>query len=346
MKALVFHGVKDIRIEDVKIPEISDNELLVRVSYAGICGTDVRIYNGTKIIAAPRIIGHEFAGKIAKVGRNVKDYKEGERVTVYPMIHCGECYVCQDGRTNICVNRKTIGYEIDGGFAEYVRVPAEAIEKGNVVRIPDEVTDIEAAASEPLTAAYNGIKRCQIKEGDTIVIIGGGPIGLFHVQLARIEGAGKVILSEPQESKRKLAEELGADLCVNPLDEDITGILMDVTNGEGADSLLLDVGRPEVIESSLGLVKKGGRYVLFAGCPVGSKITIDPNVIHYREIDFTGASSSTPDNQRTVLDLIANGKVNMDLVITDIFALNDWKEGFENKTNYQGLKALIDFRGE
>jgi L-iditol 2-dehydrogenase len=346
LKALVFHGIKDIRIEEVAKPKISNDEILVRVSYAGICGTDARIYNGTKKIPAPRIPGHEFAGTIVEVGQNVKGYCEGERVTVYPMLHCGECYVCKEGRTNICVNRKTIGYEIDGGFAEYVKIPAEAIRKGNVIKIPKEVGDIEAAASEPLAAAYNGILRCQLKGNETVVIIGGGPIGLFHVQLAKIFGAGLIILSEPMENKRKLARELGADLCINPVEEDLEEILRDTTGGEGADCLLMDVGRPEVIEKSLTYIKKGGRYILFAGCPHGTSITIDPNWIHYREIEFTGASSSSPKNHRIVLDLIATGKINMELLITDIFSLSDWKKGFENKSNYEGLKALIDFRGD
>ena len=346
MKALVFHGIKDIRIEEVTKPKINQDEILVRVSYAGICGTDARIYNGTKKITPPRIPGHELAGVIVEVGQGVKGYREGERVTVYPMLHCGECYVCKEGRTNICVNRKTIGYEIDGGFAEYIKLPAAAIKKGNVIKIPEGVSDIEAAASEPLAAAYNGILRCQLKGKETVLIIGGGPIGLFHVQLAKIFGADKVILSEPMENKRKLAKELGADLCLNPLAEDLAEILKDFTGGEGVDCLLMDVGRVDVIEKSLNYIKKGGRYVLFAGCPQGAQITIDPNLIHYREIEFTGASSSSPANHRIVLDLIASGKIKMDSLITDIFPLKDWKKGFENKSNYEGLKALIDFRGE
>lgn len=345
MKALLFKGVNDISLEKVKVPVINDSELLIKINYAGICGTDVRIFNGTKVIDSPRILGHEFSGIIKEVGTNIKKYNVGDRVTVYPMIACGNCYACNENRTNICINRKTIGYQINGGFAEYIKIPTEAINNGNVIKIPDSVTDIQAAASEPLAAAYNGIMRSNIKPNNTVVIIGGGPIGLLHVQLAKFVGAEKVILSEPIESKRKLAKKLGADFCINPVEENIKEKLMNITNGEGADRLLVDVGKPNLIENSLSYMKKGGRLVIFAGCPVGSEITIDPNIIHYKEIDFTGSSSSTPDNNRKVLELIAENHIDIDSIITDIYDMKNWKKGFIKKANYEGLKSLIKFNG-
>ena len=180
MKALVFQGPKQFEVKEVPIPQCGADEMLVRVRFAGVCGTDNRIYQGTKVIAAPRITGHEFSGTIERLGSHVKGYQLGQRVSVYPMLYCGHCYCCREGRTNICVNRTTIGYEIDGGFAQYVKIPKRAIECGNVVPIPDNVSDEIAAISEPIAAAYHGMQQAGLRDGETFVIIGAGPIGLFH----------------------------------------------------------------------------------------------------------------------------------------------------------------------
>jgi L-iditol 2-dehydrogenase len=341
MKALVFKGPKKFSVEEIDIPEIREGEVLIKVKYAGVCGTDVRIYNGTKKISAPRITGHEFSGEVAGVGEGVTLYKIGDRVTVYPMIACNKCYACQSGRTNICVNRITLGYELDGGFAEFVKVPKEAVERGNIVQLPPNVSYEEGAVSEPMTAAYHGIERSGLKGNDTVAIVGAGPIGLCHVQLAKLKQPKKLIVIEPDEGKRKLALEFGASHTVNPLEESVHDRLMDLTDGEGVDVVILDVGLPKVIENSLSFVKKGGMFLLFAGCPIGSSITIDPNIIHYKEIMFTGSSSSSPQNQQKVLQLLNENKINLKKLITGIFALEDWENAFDMKANYQGLKSVF-----
>ena len=342
MRALVFHGPHEFAVEEVDVPEISEDEMLVRVTFAGVCGTDNRIYQGTKKIEAPRITGHEFSGVIEKLGGAVSGYEKGERVCVYPMIYCGQCYACKSGSTNICIHRTTIGYEIDGGFAQYVRVPAEAIACGNVVKIPDAVPDQIAAIAEPIAAAYHGIQRCRLSPGQTLVIIGAGPIGLFHLQLARTGNPAKIIVSEPQKEKRELAERLGADAVIDPASEDAEKIIFRETGGDGADTVIIDVGRPEAVVQSLQYVKKGGRVVLFAGLPAGTSVTIDPNVIHYREIEFTGSSSSSGAVLKTVLELLAQGAMDTGSMISGVFALDDWQEAFEMKNNYIGVKTIID----
>ena len=164
MKALVFQGPKQFEVKEVPIPQCGADEMLVRVRFAGVCGTDNRIYQGTKVIAAPRITGHEFSGTIKRLGSHVKGYQLGQRVSVYPMLYCGHCYCCREGRTNICVNRTTIGYEIDGGFAQYVKIPKRAIECGNVVPIPDNVSDEIAAISEPIAASYRPVSHPVVQE--------------------------------------------------------------------------------------------------------------------------------------------------------------------------------------
>ena len=341
MQALVFYGPGDIRIEKRPIPEINSGEVLIKVKMAGVCGTDIRIFRGTKKIAAPRIIGHEFAGDIVALGAAVGDYKVGDRVTVYPTITCGECYACRAGRANICVNRITLGYELDGGFAEYVKIPATAVLNGNISKLPDAVSYELGAASEPLTAAYNGMTRTNLEKGQSILIVGAGPIGLCHVQLAKARGAGMILVAEPQAEKRALATLLGADYVIDPATEDIHARIKELTSGVGMDVVIVDVGLPKVIEESMEHLKKGGTYVIFAGSPVGSKISIDPNLIHYKELLVTGASAATPAYQREILKMIADGKFDLKTLITDIFPLEDWRKAFEMKGNYQGLKTLL-----
>ncbi|MCF6097133.1 alcohol dehydrogenase catalytic domain-containing protein [Thermovorax subterraneus] len=343
MKALVFHGPGHISIEEVCVPEISDEEILVKVKYAGVCGTDVRIYKGAKKIPSPKIIGHEFSGEIVRVGERVRQFKVGDRVTVYPMISCGQCYCCRDDRKNICVNRKTIGYEIDGGFAEYVRVPKDAIEKGNVIKLPAEIDYLEAALSEPVTAAYHGIKRSNLKGGQKLAIFGAGFIGLCHVQLARMIGPESIIVIEPKEEKRVLARELGADLLIDPALKNTKKEIFDFTDGEGVDVVIVDVGIPNVIEEALTCVKKGGTLLLFAGSPENSRISIDPNWIHYREINFTGSSAAVPEEQWEVLNMIASKKINVRRLLSEVVTLDEWKKAFEMKENYLALKTLIKF---
>lgn len=341
MRALVYRGVRDVSIEEVEVPEIGDEELLVKVKYAGVCGTDVRIYNGSKKIPSPKIIGHEFAGEVVEKGKNVSNFNTGDRVTVYPMIPCGQCYCCKDNRSNICVNRKTIGYEIDGGFAEYVKIPKEAIEKGNVIKLPDDISYLEAALSEPVTAAFHGIKRSGLKAKDKLAIFGAGFIGICHVQLARLINPDSIIVVEPKEEKRMLAKEFGADMVIDPVSKDDKQEIFEFTKGEGVDVAIVDVGIPAVIEKALTCVKKGGTLLLFAGSPEGSKITIDPNWIHYREINVTGSSAATPDEQKQVLSMIASKNIDAKRLLTEVLPMEEWKKAFEMKENYLALKTLL-----
>ena len=233
MKALVFQGPKQFEVKEVPIPQCGADEMLVRVRFAGVCGTDNRIYQGTKVIAAPRITGHEFSGTIERLGSHVKGYQLGQRVSVYPMLYCGHCYCCREGRTNICVNRTTIGYEIDGGFAQYVKIPKRAIECGNVVPIPDNVSDEIAAISEPIAASYHGMQQAGLRDGETFVIIGAGPIGLFHTQLSRSVNLARRIVIEPIPEKRKMALEMGADFVIDPAVQDAKAVIFEQTGGQG-----------------------------------------------------------------------------------------------------------------
>ena len=340
MRALVFSAPKQMRLETVPVPKTGPGELLVRVRYAGVCGTDVRIYLGTKRIPTPRILGHEFAGEVVASGTETTGFAEGERVVVHPMLACGRCHACRAGRSNICLNRITLGYELDGGFADYVRIPAEFVSQGNVVHVPQSLPLRTAAVAEPFAAALHGIHRAQLSAGQSVLLVGAGPIGLGHVLLAATAGA-RVLVSEPDAQKRELATELGAQASIDPTAENVAQRVNDLTDGQGVDCVIVDVGVPSVVEDALQVVRKGGRFVLFAGMPAGDKIAIDPNWIHYREIDFTGSSSSTPSELSEVLQRAAEGRLPIERLITGEVPLDAWETAIANKSNYVGLKTVL-----
>lgn len=342
MKGLVFHEPGDLRVEQLAEPTLPERGLLVRVRYAGVCGTDVRIFTGKKAVVTPRVIGHEFVGEVVASAHPDWSDKIGARVAVYPVVTCGECYACQRGRKNICVHRRTFGYEIDGGFAEEVAIPAAAVDGGNVTILPDGVSDQEAALSEPATAVLHGIRRANINDGDTVLISGGGPIGLLHASLARLAGASRVILAEPQAERRARALRRGVDAVVDPTEGLFVGQLASLTDGAGVDVAIIAAGVPALVGELVGALNKGGRVVVFAGMPPGSTSLIDPNLVHYREIDVIGSSGSTPETQRDVLELISTGKLTVRDLISDVHPLDNWRAAFGQDGTAPAMKALFE----
>ncbi len=340
MRALVLSGPEQMELRTVPEPDLAPGDLRVAVDLAGICGTDVRLFRGTKVIAYPRIIGHEFTGRIAEVTAEAGPWPVGERVVVYPTMTCGECYACLGGRPNICVHRRTIGYEIDGGFAEQVVVPAQAVRDGHVIRVPGPVSDRAAGTSEPAAAALQGVRRARVAEGSEVLIFGGGPIGLAHVQLCRLAGASTVALSEPQPERRAVAMQLGADAAFDA-GADPTSWSRGVFGEPGPDIAFIDVGVPALVPMALSLLRKGGRCVLFAGMPEGSTCLLEPNVVHYREVDLIGSSSSTPGLHAEVLSMAAAGELRLEALVSDVLPLERWADGFSMKQHAAGLKVLL-----
>jgi L-iditol 2-dehydrogenase len=343
MRAAVFHGPNELKLEEVKRPEINENEVLVKVNASAICGTDVRIFEGkkTKDVRTPSVIGHELVGTIEEVGAQVKDFFVGDRVGVMPVIPCRKCYYCLNGRENVCANRTAIGYEYDGGFAEYVRIPNVALEAGNLVKIPDHLSFEQAVIAEPLACCMNGQRKANVKMGDVVVIIGGGPIGLMHVQLAKIAGAKSVILSEPIGHRRKKALLAGADVAVNPEKESLFDIVLSKSDGLGADVVIMAIGVPSLINSSVNLLKKGGTLNLFAGFTKGVMSEVDPNVIHYNEININGTSALTRADYQKSLSLIADGQINTTVLTTTGYTLDDIEQAILDVKNGKGMKSVI-----
>lgn len=255
MKAAVIHALKDIRCEMVDIPQIGSDDVLVKVKYAGICGSDLPRAMVSGARKYPLILGHEFCGEIEEVGANVAGFEKGDRVAIAPLIPCGECEYCRAGNYGLCDHYNIIGTGSNGAFAEYTKVPKE-----HVLKIPDTLDFETAAGIEPATIGYHGLAKAEITPGDTVVVMGCGPIGQFTMQWAKIFGASKVIAVDIFDEKLQLAKELGADITVNSKDCDAVKVIRELTNG-GADVVAETAGSKFTQEQAILIAKKRGRVV-------------------------------------------------------------------------------------
>ncbi len=234
MLAAVYHGPGDLRVEEVGVPKIGAGEILVKVLSASICGTDLRIYHGSHRMYAPgtvRIPGHEVVGTIAEIGEGLVGFTRGERVFVAPNMGCGHCAQCVSGNNNLCANYGAIGVTMDGGFAEYMRVPAKSVQQGNVIQVSESVDPAVAALMEPFACVLRGQNALHMQPGETVLVIGAGPIGVMHTKLAKARGAGRVIVSEPVADRAAQARRMGADRAVNPLEEDLKAAIAEESQG-------------------------------------------------------------------------------------------------------------------
>ena len=343
MKAAVLRGPNDLALTTIATPQAGPGDLVLRVRAATVCGTDLRILTGkkTKGVRFPSVIGHEFAGVVVEAGTAVKDWKVGDRVCVDPVVPCRGCAYCKSGRENVCQNRQAIGYEFDGAFAEFVRVPAIALEAGNVFRVPDGM-DFEAAAlAEPLACCINGQRNARIDLGDTVLVLGAGPIGLMHAALAKSAGARQVIVSEPSAARRQAALERGVDAVCDPSSESLVDFIKARTDGLGADVAILAIGVPALVNEAFTAVRKGGRVNLFAGFSVGATATIDVNLIHYNEIIVSGASALTRRDYEVALHLLASGRVEASSLVTHRFGIDEALGAFDEAGSGRALKVAL-----
>ena len=340
MKALIFHAPGKISVEDRPVPEIGPGEVLLKVGATSVCASDIRVYKGEKKAKAGVIPGHEIAGEVAQVGAGVQEVSLGERVVLCPIIACGECYFCLIGKRNRCLNRLTLGYDEDGGFANYVRVPAALVRIGHMIKIDQTMPYELASMTEPFACALNSLESCRVQPGSTLLIIGSGPMGLIHLLLARAMGAAKVIMSDPVEERLKIAEELGAAVCVNPEKRSLLKEVMAATGGLGADAGILSVGAIGPVEEGLSAVRKQGYFNLLAGFPPGSQFTMDANRIHYDELFLTGTQNATTDQYVRVsrmLSVMPNAKK----LITNRYGPAEANKAYEARLGLDGLKAVV-----
>lgn len=319
MKAAVFYGKRDLRVEEIEKPAPKAGEVLIKVTACGICGTDVHIFNGDEGAAAtPRgtVLGHEFAGVIEAVGRDVKEFRIGDRVCVDPNKLCNDCYYCKNGLGHFCEHMIGIGTTVNGGFSEYCAVPAS-----QAYRIGEKTTFEQAAMTEPVACCLHGIEMSDIVAGDAVLVIGGGMIGLLMLQLAKIKGAGTLILAEPVKEKRELAFRLGADLCYDPTAVNAKDYLKE--HGiERVSSVIECVGRKETMAQAIELAGPKSTAMLFGLTAPDDEITVKPFTLFKKEITVR-ASFINPYTQKRALSLIDGGKIDVSSMVSEIIPLSE-----------------------
>ena len=342
MKAVRYYAPLDIRYEEVNVKEPSEGEVVVKVEAALTCGTDVKtLRRGHPLLIkeVPSGFGHEFSGTIFKLGENVEGFNVGDRVVAANSAPCGECFFCRRGEENLCENL----YLLNGAYAQYITIPRLNTEK-NMIKIPDNLSFKKAAFCEPLANVAHGISRTPIKPGDTVGVVGIGPIGLMFARLAKLKGA-RVIAMGRNPLKLKTAKDFAEadeiiDLKKYPDPKDI--ILGLTPEGRGLDVAVECVGLPEIWEQMFGLVRRGGTVHLFGGCSSGTTVNIDTRRIHYDEVNVVSVFHHTPKYFREALDLIASGQVDVEKLITRTMQMKYAKRALEMHQNGDAIKILLE----
>lgn len=338
MKAAVFYKKNDLRIEDIAVPTPKVGEVLIKVMACGICGTDVHIFMGDEGAAATpakTVLGHEFAGVVESVGDGVNNIKVGDRVCVDPNKLCGDCYYCKSGMGHFCENIIGIGTTVNGGFAQYCVVP-----RSQVYKIADTTYFERAAMTEPLACCLHGIDMCNITAGDTVVVIGGGMIGMLMLQLAKISGAGKVIMLEPVLEKRETAKELGADICIDSINEDVTAVLRE--NGiERISAVIECVGNTKTMVQAVEIAGKNSVVMLFGLTKPNDVMNIKPFEIFKKEVVLK-ASYINPYTQKRALELIDNNRIDVSKVVCDVVPLSKLPEVLSNPQFRKAGKVIVN----
>ena len=344
MLAAVYRGVNDVRVEAVPVPEIGAGELLVKIHTCGICGTDLKkIATGSH--AAPRIFGHEMSGTVVKTGAGVSAFNAGDRVMVFHHIPCGECYYCRFKVYAQCIVYKkvgaTAGFEPSGGgFAEYIRVMDWIVQKG-VVKIPSAVSYEQASFIEPVNTCLKGVQGLALKPGETVLVMGQGPIGVILALLARRSGAN-VVSSDLYPQRLRIASSFGIAETIDASSVDVVERVKSLTQGRGADAVIVAVGGNSLIRPAMDAVRPGGRVLLFAQT-VRSEASIDPSAICVDEKTLMGSYSASVDIQDETVDYVFNGEVDLTKLISHRFDLKDAVKAIHLAANPQpdSMKIVI-----
>lgn len=347
MLALRFYAPEDLRLEDVPEPTCGTDEVKIRVKNCSTCGTDVKIRkNGHQNLTPPRIIGHEIAGEVVEVGSGVAgDWKPGDRVQVIAAVPCGKCHECRKGWMAVCQNQTSVGYQYDGGFAEYMIVPREVLAVDGMNRIPDGVGFAEASAAEPFACAINAQEQLGIEPGDDVVIFGAGPIGCMHVRIARgVHGAGRIILVDINSERLKMsADAVQPDVVINASEVNIVEEILKLTDGRGADVVITATPANITQEQAVSMAARNGRISFFGGLPkTNPTITLDSNLVHYRQLHIHGANGSAPEHNRRALDYIASGEVPVADLITRRIRLRDVMDAFGIVERGEAIKVTVE----
>ena len=353
MRAVVYYAPKDIRTETRPVPVAGDGELRVKIDACAVCGTDLKSYiSGNPRLKAPIVMGHEFTGIVDTIGAgvegpsvedlSVEGFAIGDRVVMATSISCGVCYYCKRGWGNLCVDLAPMGFSYHGGMAEYTVIPQRALKNGHVIKVPQGVKAEHAALAEPLSCAVNSADNCQIEKGDTVVVVGAGPMGIMNACVAREVGAKQIILAEINASRLKQAEPFGFDLLVNPAEEDLVKVVRERTDGIGADVAIVAAPAAAPQEQAVELVRKRGTVCLFASLPASNKmLSMDSRAMHYGELRVVGTSDSTPSQVAKAVEMIGGGTLPADRLASHILGLDEIMKAYELMQSGESLRVVL-----
>jgi len=343
MKAAVVYGAKDVRIEQVDVPPIGSKEILVNVKYCGICGTDLHIRNGKYSSEYfPLIPGHEFTGEVVKVGDEVKNVRVGDRVTVDENVGCGVCYFCKHNQKLMCEKINQIGIHSNGAFAEYVKAPADL-----AFKLPQNISYKYGTFIEPLTCVIHANERMNIQLGSSVTIIGAGPIGLIHLEIAKLRGACPVIISEVDKSRLEAAKKLGADYIIDASDKDLTGEIRKITSNRGVDLVIEAAGSPLTYQQAMEIVRPGGEILAFGLCDEKDTFSIRPFKVTISELRISGSVAGSYATWLQAIALLSYNRFDPAPLISKVVSLDDLPQAFQEiEEDPSLLKVLVAISGE
>lgn len=342
MKALLLTGKSQVEYKEVPTPKCPDDGILVRIDAVGLCGSDVRTYtHGHAKVKYPAILGHENAGVIIEVGKNVKDYKVGERIIANPAIPCGRCYYCNHDNRGLCEDLMVFGHDIPGGFAQYMVIPGVGLERGQILRVPDNIELDKIIITELLASVIKAHEQLRTSLGETVVVIGAGPIGCLHVQIAKLRGATTIIMADLNQERLDLCKEFGATHFVDSSKEDLVKKVKEITDGRGADVVVVAAPATQPHQQGLQMLRKEGRLSIFGGLNKDNPwSTLDGNLIHYNRLEIRGAYSYSPANFEKGFNLLKEGKINTS-IITHKLPLKDMEKGVELIKSGKAIKVVL-----
>ncbi|BEU88962.1 zinc-dependent dehydrogenase [Selenomonas sp. TAMA-11512] len=341
MQAALMYGPEDIRVEEIPKPPCPEDGLLLKVQSVGICGSDLRnMLMDSRKGNYPHIYGHEIVGVVDEIGVLEREYRVGERLYIYPADHCLHCEPCRSGHSESCGNQGDYT-ERQGGFADYVTVTAEQIARDSVFRLPEGVSADAASLSEPLSSVYACQENIDIRLGDSVVIIGAGPIGCFHTQLAKMRGAAKVIVVEINDRRLEMTKEFGADALINSAKEDVIARVKELTNGRGADKVISANPSVEAQAQSIFLAKDGGIVVFFGGVAKGKLCTLDTNYVHYHNLWIYGHFGASSIQVQRAFELAISKDFPAEKFITHRLPLREIQKGIDLNRSGEAIKVVL-----
>jgi L-iditol 2-dehydrogenase len=345
VKAVVVRAPMQFAVEDVPMPDVPEGGLLLQVVACGLCGSDLRtLRSGHRKVTFPWIIGHEISGTVMETGSGYGGpWRVGDLLAVGPLAYCGACDFCLAGQYELCENYREIAQAWPGGFAETIAIPEACIKLGTIRAVPEGLDPAYAAVSEPISSCVHAQEKGQVGLGDTVVIVGAGPIGCIHTSLARARGAERIYLADVVEERLRMAEAFAPDATIHAAERDTVQEVLRLTDGKGADVVITATPAPIACVQAVEMARKGGRILIFGGLPKeDSKPGVDMNLVHYRALHLMGTTIFAPRHQRLALQLMASGRIPVNKLVTHRFPLHDFERGAKMALEGKVLKAVFE----